>query len=172
MVEQNKAIEVFEKLIEEGRSLLAGQHSATARTWHLDATAALARVFGEDSRQLSLFNNIRWTPHIHIINEDNSDAYRGAHRHGFAKSIALLEAACNEIRQWGITKSSDTQVDVMARIERICNRFHVVTRQLRSRYEDRPTLDVADEYDVQERIFVRRSGRRVTQAAAHVWIFC
>jgi hypothetical protein len=34
-------------------------------------------------------------------------------------------------------------------LERIISRFHTVARQLRSRYNDRPTLDVTDEYDVQ-----------------------
>lgn len=35
-------------------------------------------------------------------------------------------------------------------IELLCQRFHVVTMQLRDRYDDRPTLDVNDEYDVQD----------------------
>ena len=35
-------------------------------------------------------------------------------------------------------------------IETICNRFHLVARQLRSRYNERPTLSVSDEYDVQD----------------------
>ena len=32
----------------------------------------------------------------------------------------------------------------------ICERFHVVARQLRSRHDNRATLDVQDEYDVQD----------------------
>jgi predicted nuclease with TOPRIM domain len=35
-------------------------------------------------------------------------------------------------------------------VETICNRFHAVTQQLRHRHENRPTLDVADEHDVQD----------------------
>lgn len=35
-------------------------------------------------------------------------------------------------------------------VEYICTRFHLVVRQLRSRYDRRPTLDVEDEYDVQD----------------------
>jgi hypothetical protein len=38
----------------------------------------------------------------------------------------------------------------MARIERLLSRFHVVARQMRSRYERRSTLEVQDEYDVQD----------------------
>ncbi|MEO1342498.1 MAG: hypothetical protein AAFV28_15450, partial [Cyanobacteria bacterium J06635_13] len=32
----------------------------------------------------------------------------------------------------------------------ICNKFHRITRQMRSRYGKRPTLEVNDEYDVQD----------------------
>lgn len=35
-------------------------------------------------------------------------------------------------------------------VEMICNRFHAVARQLRHRHTDRPTLEVRDEYDVQD----------------------
>ena len=35
-------------------------------------------------------------------------------------------------------------------LERIFSRFPKVARQLRSRHDDRPTLDVSDEYDAQD----------------------
>src|SRR5574341_807535 len=35
-------------------------------------------------------------------------------------------------------------------LERICSRFHLVARQLQSRHGHRDTLDVEDEYDVQD----------------------
>lgn len=35
-------------------------------------------------------------------------------------------------------------------IEQICSRFNLVARQLRSRYNGRPTLEISDEYDVQD----------------------
>lgn len=35
-------------------------------------------------------------------------------------------------------------------IERLISRFHIVARQLRHRHSNRPTLDINDEYDVQD----------------------
>lgn len=35
-------------------------------------------------------------------------------------------------------------------VEQICSRFHLVAKQLRSRYSDRATLDINDEYDTQD----------------------
>lgn len=48
-----------------------------------------------------------------------------------------------------IILSDDTKFKFQA-INLIINRFHLVTRQLRNRYKERPTLDVNDEYDVQD----------------------
>ncbi|MBV7506774.1 hypothetical protein KW850_16030 [Bacillus sp. sid0103] len=42
------------------------------------------------------------------------------------------------------------QVDYLNIIQNICDKFHIVARQLRSRYNSRPTLDINDEYDVQD----------------------
>lgn len=41
-------------------------------------------------------------------------------------------------------------VDPVQALETVCERFHIVARQLRSRHDSRPTLDVQDEYDVQD----------------------
>jgi hypothetical protein len=43
-----------------------------------------------------------------------------------------------------------TSVDHVAVIGRLIDKFHAVARQLRQRHDNRPTLDVGDEYDVQD----------------------
>jgi hypothetical protein len=40
--------------------------------------------------------------------------------------------------------------DALTLVETICSRFHLVARQLRVRHDGRNTLDVTDEYDVQD----------------------
>lgn len=40
--------------------------------------------------------------------------------------------------------------DALANVERLCLRFYSVARQIRARHGDRPTLEVDDEYDVQD----------------------
>ena len=53
-------------------------------------------------------------------------------------------------------KNSTTEDDsvfclnTIEKIELICNKFHQVSRQMRSRYNNRSTLDINDEYDVQD----------------------
>jgi hypothetical protein len=49
------------------------------------------------------------------------------------------------------TKSAlQERIRQMLMLERLCSRFHLVARQLRSRHSNRDTLPVEDEYDVQD----------------------
>lgn len=61
---------------------------------------------------------------------------------------------CGEPYPWAgkITKTNDIFLnsDPVSIIELIFTKFHSVVRQLRDRREDRETLDVQDEYDVQD----------------------
>lgn len=49
-----------------------------------------------------------------------------------------------------VATSSQSPLDRLGLVEVICNRFHLVARQLNSRHSDRETLHIADEYDVQD----------------------
>ena len=51
----------------------------------------------------------------------------------------------NPVRTMELRSDDPLQV-----VRRICSRFHLVTRQLRVRRDDRPSLEVEDEYDVQD----------------------
>jgi hypothetical protein len=49
-----------------------------------------------------------------------------------------------------IFEEEKKSVDALVTIRNTCDKFHRVVKQLRSRYSDRNTLDVNDEYDVQD----------------------
>ena len=57
-----------------------------------------------------------------------------------------------EISEYGTVKSTivESCSAPLLRLERLCDRFHSVTRQLRDRHEGRGTLEIEDEYDVQD----------------------
>lgn len=50
----------------------------------------------------------------------------------------------------GTASKTDEDISAIECVERICNRFHLVARQLRDRRENRKTLELEDEYDVQD----------------------
>ncbi len=48
------------------------------------------------------------------------------------------------------TPEENTPVNTIEYVKKICNRFHTVARQLQSRHADRGTIEINDEYDVQD----------------------
>ena len=62
------------------------------------------------------------------------------------------------------------------------NDFILSSATLRERYDQRPTLDVNDEYDVQDLFHAlltlsfddsaRKNGHQAMQVVHHAWIFC
>src|SRR5438445_6575114 len=62
--------------------------------------------------------------------------------------VCVSRGAKDEVT--ALCPSASSAQDPLPLIERICERFHRVARQLHLRHEDRPTLDVSDEYDVQD----------------------
>ncbi|MUV15348.1 hypothetical protein GN331_14170 [Lysobacter sp. HX-5-24] len=57
----------------------------------------------------------------------------------------------DEINEYEVGPEEQTdRPDYLSLIEQVCLRFHSMARQLRSRHAKRPTLEIDDEYDVQD----------------------
>lgn len=74
---------------------------------------------------------------------------------GSTTSVPSICKHCGEGFPWRsiLTAKSNTPKSVtsdVATLKTIMERFHLVVKQMRVRYNDRPTLDVSDEYDVQD----------------------
>ncbi len=66
---------------------------------------------------------------------------------GCAGIASLLETLADQLESFG---SDAPALKSSQPIELICNRFHIVARQLSKRHSSRPTLEIRDEYDVQD----------------------
>ncbi|MEA5452083.1 hypothetical protein VB780_26145 [Leptolyngbya sp. CCNP1308] len=82
------------------------------------------------------------------------ESFRSATGHkeyiGSAKSGLGVLRAVQEDLESGDIGSAEAEYNPIQLVGSICERFHLIARQLRSRREDRATLDVQDEYDVQD----------------------
>jgi hypothetical protein len=69
-----------------------------------------------------------------------------------AEKILNLLYSIRQSLASGYLKSDadEPMVDCTHFLKQILDKFHKVTRQLRTRHDSRPTLDVSDEYDVQD----------------------
>ncbi|OAT55064.1 PD-(D/E)XK nuclease domain-containing protein [Providencia heimbachae] len=66
------------------------------------------------------------------------------------KLIPIFNSAKSNIHYQYKENNVDNKKYALDRINKICSRFHHVSRQLQARYNDRNTLDIDDEYDVQD----------------------
>ncbi len=58
--------------------------------------------------------------------------------------------SCGEPYPWAGRNDEDEGENPLGKLEHIFKRFHKVARQLRARHDNRPTLTITDEYDVQD----------------------
>lgn len=62
----------------------------------------------------------------------------------------IFDSAMSDIPYQSKENKTDSKEYALNRIYKICNRFYYIARQLQSRHDDRDTLDIEDEYDVQD----------------------
>jgi len=78
----------------------------------------------------------------------------GVERAGFEEFVKLLDAEHDRRMQFAAAKKDSSPApapaDPLEILRNLLLRFHAVTVQLRQRHDRRPTLDVSDEYDVQD----------------------
>lgn len=121
--------------------------------WYNDTEIALGHIFVDDQgKHVKPFKGLRWGPSVYSTATPDSD-FIEAHRHGRDRAHSLLEAFRDEINDfWEETlvqppRSSNDRIDD---IRNLIHRFHSIARQLRIRYNNRATIQIKDEYDVQD----------------------
>ena len=119
------------------------------KKWRRNTEIAIEKVFGSDSRHLNDFTSIRWAPRM-LDMANPKPAYAHAFHRGLEASKAILGSMQDEIEEYWDSEAGQIELNALAIVEKICARFHLVARQLRARRSNRNTLDIEDEYDVQD----------------------
>lgn len=154
-MDNQKAIEIlrkFQKKCDELRDDPELAKSKKFMTFRHDLETSINYIFNEDRKNIYLnkFNKINFTPYVYGGNTD----YRIPYLRGLNSTQALLESMINELTDYGTIsteKLSDNSPErSISYIEKISNRFHRIAIQLRNRYANRSTIDINDEYDVQD----------------------
>jgi hypothetical protein len=141
-----KSSEQAEKLIEKGKAVLATHKpnppnvigfptldNAAFSEWQSQCLNFITRVAGKDHIYTQKFLSEVEEPYT-------SQANAG---------IGIIRAICQDLLSGALGQDA-VEVDSIALVENICSRFHLVARQLRQRHEGRNTLEVEDEYDIQD----------------------
>ena len=150
-MDAERSIAILNRQREAITALEGMTSSAPAFTkWHRDTQVAVERIFGEQSRHVQDFVDVRY--HLMVWTTSTTDfEHQAAFRRGLQKADAVLQSFIDEIREYDIPGAVEVGVpDQLSLIERICLHFHRVYRQLQARHGGRPTIVIQDEYDVQD----------------------
>lgn len=68
------------------------------------------------------------------------------------KGVSIIQSIIEDVEEGNLDIDSNPRenIDKSQLLEEILNNFHRVVRQLRNRHDDRTTLEINDEYDVQD----------------------
>ncbi len=151
-MEQDAVLEKLDEKIGRVRQLKSlRRYSPEFKKWHRESTILLERAFGKQSRQVKDFCAVNYR-FYGMRQMGDSRPIDAAFFSGLDDAVAILTSIKDEINEFGIELDDPFTSDPLEIIESLCMYFHSVVRQLRNRYDNRPTLDVNDEYDVQDLI--------------------
>lgn len=147
-MDATEATELINGLIQDADALRRDRNKSNA--WKLKCETVIDRIFGADSKQLKALQSVNFDFRgVRMLGDTESvvEAFEA----GVDRSKEVLRQMIWDIEHFGLPMASVADdPEPFAALERICNRFHAVARQLRHRHDNRGTLDVNDEYDVQD----------------------
>lgn len=152
-MKKKDAISKLNRQIDEIKKVKAtAQFGPTFTKWQRDTRVALLNIFSGDSNPAKEFDEIDYSLRVFSSLTPQSEHDR-AYLSGLEKAEAFLESCIRQIEEyWSDDDEFKTQkgFDHYSLIERLCSRFPLVAKQLKIRHGNRVTLEVADEYDVQD----------------------
>jgi hypothetical protein len=152
-MEKDKAIQIvnqqlselasFINLIPEDRSFIK---------WQRDTRIILENIFGKDSSQVQELKDIDFLPSVFTQDEYAQAQYdKEAWAEGHSVMNAFLQSIIDELKNFYYEEEKDTiQYNPIDSLSLLFDRFHSIARQLQSRRENRETISIEDEYDVQD----------------------
>jgi DpnII restriction endonuclease len=144
METESTLLEQVDELIKKGQGVIATDHPNPPNVIGFPTLDSGAYAEWE-SQSLNFLTRLLGSKHVYVqnFNAKGDAGYTSAVKRG----IGVLNAVREDLARGRL--DNPKVVDIDAVIEQICSRFHLVAKQLRSRYQDRETLNVQDEYDVQ-----------------------
>ena len=130
-----KAIEILKRQREQIPAIQNERRSTgnnpSFNLWQRNTKTAISKIFGEESDHKKEFGSIRYSLMAFV---------------GDTPDYVFDNAFCSGIDGNFI----ETKNDPVALVELICHQFHKVARQLQQRHDNRQTIEINDEYDVQD----------------------
>lgn len=149
-VTKNESVEKLQRQIAAIKELTQEREGSPSFTkWRRDTAVVIAKIFGAEAKHTKEFEDLRYGL-MAFSSSTPPSAHVDAYHRGLARAQAFLDSLITEVEEFWQDEPIPYSEDAVSILRRLCERFHLVARQLRARYGDRSTLDVHDEYDVQD----------------------
>ena len=150
MLSKQDAMEKIREKITRTYHLAAiERNSPSFEKWKRDTEIAIQNTFGENSRHVTDFRKVQYYLNFYSMATSDYEVQQ-AYVDGVEIARAVLESLITEIEEYWEEGSRDSHPDALSRIESICLRFHLVARELGNRHAGRTTIELEDEYNVQD----------------------
>jgi hypothetical protein len=150
-MKKEKAIELIQKQIDLIESVKRFERFSQEYTkWKRDTEIIIEKIFGDKTRHLTDFKNISYSFSI-FSNFTPDYEFQEKFVQGMDTAKTILTSMKEEIIEFAETNEYETiDENPLIKVEKICNRFHLIARQIRERHDNRDTINIEDEYDVQD----------------------
>lgn len=151
-------IERLKKSLEEINSIRSTRknaHDPDLQTWKDRTKQSLRNIFGPEHDYYRRFVNLSFWEMRFIMGKQ---VWTGEDQRTFEEDLEKAEAILNDaLEEIGIQYETESlqekpqeYLGPIEVIENILKRFHIVVNQLQQRHQNRGTLQITDEYDVQD----------------------
>jgi hypothetical protein len=150
LVSTSEGIFLLKRQKERGKQLLelSPIDIAHYRAWENTTREFIVKAFGCSSPNIKSLTSIGKYGSFPI---NGDDQWWNQHTvESLNKQLVMLDSLIDQLETELLLSPKETRLDVLSIIESLCYKFHVVSIQLQERHENRQTLIVNDEYDVQD----------------------
>lgn len=147
MLTKMEAIAKLQQQVDEIRTIKTGPDF---KKWRRDTSVVIEKIFGQETHHIKDFSDAFFS--LDVCLDYSSEAeFIQVFMNGIGNAHAILRSLIREVEDfYENNEIVPTQKDSLILIEKFCDRFHLVARQLRSRHSERATINIEDEYDVQD----------------------
>lgn len=126
------------------------------KIWHSETKVVIKNIFGINSDFYKYFDALSFYPESSLMPIVNSHTYKPTSdelKKAYLKSLDYCDIMMNTmIKEIEISDNFEeentlTPIDIVIKI---CSNFHRAILQMKKRHDKRPSIDINDEYDVQD----------------------
>lgn len=149
-VSLSNSISLLKRQQEKGREIidLRPIDDDHYRSWENTTREFVIKAFGSNSSNVKAITSIGKYASFPI---NGSKEWWENHRaESLKKQLVMLDSLIEQLEAEIIFSPKEESFNALSIIETVCYKFHSVAKQLKNRHDNRQTLDIADEYDVQD----------------------